>query len=53
MNHAIEIDSTNTLAYFNRALLYYEIKDYNASMADLNRVLEEELGNALTLTTEA
>ena len=49
MNKAISLDTTNTFAYFNRALMYYDQNNYNAAMADLNRVLRDEPGNALTL----
>jgi hypothetical protein len=53
MDKAIELDSTNTLAYFNRALLHSEQSHLNEAMADLNTVLRHEPGNALTCTTEA
>lgn len=53
MDKAISLDTTNTFAFFNRALMYYDQNDYNAAMKDLNRVLRDEPGNALTLTTEA
>ena len=46
---AIGLDTANTFAYFNRAIMYYEQSDYNAAMSDLNRVLADEPGNALTL----
>ncbi len=49
MDLAIRMDTTNTFAYFNRALMYYDQNDYNSAMADLNRVLRDEPGNALTL----
>jgi tetratricopeptide (TPR) repeat protein len=49
MNKAIELDTTNTFAYFNRALMYYEQEKYQQAMTDLNRVLVDEPGNALTL----
>ena len=49
MDKAIQLDTSNTFAYFNRALMYYEQYDYNSAMADLNRVLRDEPGNALTL----
>ena len=49
LNRAIELDTTNTFAYFNRALLLYERHDYNGAMADFNTVLRHEPGNALTL----
>lgn len=49
MDKAISLDTTNTFAFFNRALMYYDQNDYNAAMKDLNRVLRDEPGNALTL----
>ena len=49
MDKAIELDTTNTFAYFNRAIMYYEQERYNEAMSDLNRVLRDEPGNALTL----
>ena len=49
MDKAIELDTTNTFAYFNRAIMYYEQEKYREAMADLNRVLQDEPGNALTL----
>lgn len=49
MDKAIGLDTTNTFAYFNRALMYYDQNNYNAAMSDLNRVLRDEPGNALTL----
>ena len=49
MNMAIGLDTANTFAYFNRAIMYYEQNDYNSAMSDLNRVLADEPGNALTL----
>ena len=49
MDMAISLDSTSTFAYFNRAIMYYEQNNYNAAMADLDRVLKDEPGNALTL----
>ena len=49
MNKAIELDTANTFAYFNRALMHYEQQDYTSAMSDLNRVLKDEPGNALTL----
>ena len=49
MDKAIELDSTNTLAYFHRALLHSEQSHLNEAMADLNTVLRHEPGNALTL----
>ena len=49
LNTAIALDSTNTFAFFNRAILKYEDNDITGSLADLDRVLQEEPGNALTL----
>ena len=49
MDKAIELDTTNTLAYFNRAILHSEQNHLNEAMADLNTVLRHEPGNALTL----
>jgi tetratricopeptide (TPR) repeat protein len=49
MDKAIDLDSTNTFAYFNRAIMHYEQQNYKAAMSDLNRVLKDEPGNALTL----
>ena len=46
---AIRLDSTNTFAYFNRALMYADSNNPKAAMDDLDRVLKEEPGNALTL----
>jgi tetratricopeptide (TPR) repeat protein len=49
MDKAIELDTSNTFAYFNRAIMHYEQQNYKAAMDDLNRVLRDEPGNALTL----
>ena len=49
MDNAISLDTANTFAYFNRALMYDEKSRLNEAMADLNKVLEFEPGNALTL----
>ena len=39
MDQAISLDTTNTFAYFNRAIMYYEQERYKEAMADLNKVL--------------
>ena len=49
MNKAIDLDPDNTLAYFNRALMHFEKKNYALAMKDLDKVLEYEPGNALSL----
>ena len=49
MDRAIELDTANTFAYFNRAIMHYEQEHYQEAMDDLNRVLRDEPGNALTL----
>jgi len=41
-NSAIEINCTYFAAYFNRSLAYYELEEYEASLADLAKVLEVE-----------
>ena len=53
LNTAIRLDSTNTYAIFNRAILKYEQKDIIGALTDLDKVLDEEPGNALTLYNRA
>jgi tetratricopeptide (TPR) repeat protein len=53
LDKAITLDSANTFAYFNRALLRYNNKNINGALSDLEKVLKEEPGNALTLYNRA
>jgi hypothetical protein len=39
LNEAIKLDQTCALAYFNRALCYQQLKEYNNSLKDFSVVL--------------
>jgi len=47
------LDTTNTFAYFNRALIRHDKSQIQGALEDLNTVLEHEPGNALTLYNRA
>jgi tetratricopeptide (TPR) repeat protein len=53
LTSAISLDSTNTFAYFNRALVRYDNKNIMGALEDLERVLKLDPGNALTLYNRA
>ena len=53
LNSALRLDSTNTFAYFNRALIKYDRLDIMGALEDINKVLEYDPGNALTLYNRA
>jgi len=53
MNKTIQLDSTQTLAYFSRALVRNSKKNINGALNDFNKVLSIEPQNALTLYNRA
>jgi len=52
-NKAIDLDSTNSMAFFNRGLVYYDMKKYNNTMADFNSSIKLEPNNPVTLYNRA
>ena len=49
----LNLDSTNSFALFNRALVRYNSKDIMGALGDLEKVLTFDPGNALTLYNRA
>jgi tetratricopeptide (TPR) repeat protein len=47
-NEAIELNATNSYAYFNRSFVYIKENKYDSALADMNRVLEIDPNNSLT-----
>jgi tetratricopeptide (TPR) repeat protein len=39
-NHSIELNNKNAEAYFNRALIYYDLGKYESSLQDFDRAIE-------------
>jgi tetratricopeptide (TPR) repeat protein len=39
-NRAIEIDPKHSLAYLNRALIHYDVRDFRAAIDDFQRAIE-------------
>jgi tetratricopeptide (TPR) repeat protein len=53
LNRAIILDSLNSFAYFNRALVKYNLKDINGSLLDLDKVITLDPDNAVTYYNRA
>lgn len=53
LNAIIEKDSSNAVNYLNRAMLYSTIQRYNQSIADYNKSLLLDSGNAVTWFSRA
>jgi len=53
LNQALTLEPDNTFAYFNRALIRYNQDELMGALEDLEHVLKEDPGNALTLYNRA